>query len=174
MTRVSGHSPEDDFQKAYKAFSGAVFHFCLARISDYEQAMDLTQETFLRLWKILYENKPVKNSRAFLFTCARNLITDVYRKKKAVSLEGLLVEDAEDKSMLLAHESDVETKFEADNLVQKINTLNPIYRDAIYMRLVQGLKLNEIAKLMGKSVNVISVRISRGLRLLRQTLHYEE
>jgi len=66
----------------YKADSDAIFRFCLVRVSDREQAMDITEETFLRLWKSLLDGKEILNNKAFLFTLARHLIIDWYRKKK--------------------------------------------------------------------------------------------
>ena len=56
----------------------------------------------MRFWDTLCKEKQIKNCRAFLFAVARNLIIDWYRKKKAVSLEGLLFEGSEDKNELLS------------------------------------------------------------------------
>jgi len=173
MTSIFRRNPEDDFKKSYEALSDAIFRFCLTRVSDREQALDLTQEIFLRLWKELSARKQIKNIRAFLFTVARNLIIDSYRKKKSVSLEATLVEGSEDKSEALAFDAHIETQAEADNLIVHINALDETYRDAVYLRCVEEMKPKDIALIIGQSVNVVSVRISRGLSLLRKLMHYE-
>ena len=174
MAGLFRRNPEDDFKKTYDALSDAVFRFCLMRTSDREQALDLTQETFLRFWNELSKNKNIKNRRAFLFTVARNLVIDSYRKKKSLSLESVLVEGSEDKHESLAFDAKIEINSEADNLKRSINALDDIYRDAVYLRCVEEMKPKEIALVIGQSVNVVSVRISRGLSLLRKLMHYDK
>lgn len=163
-----------EFQEIYEAESNAVFRFCLLRTSDHDLALDLTQDTFMRFWNTLCKEKKIKNCRAFLFAVARNLIIDWYRKKKAVSLESILIEGSEDKNELLASSQHIEIEAEAKYLIRHINALDETYRDAVYLRCVEGLKPKEIASIIGESANVVSVRINRGLRILRETMHYDE
>lgn len=164
-----------EFKEIYDAESDAVFRFCLLRTSDHDLALDLTQDTFMRFWTMLCQDKKIKNARAFLFAVARNLVIDWYRKKKAVSLESLLIEGAEDKNELLsAGENGVEIGAEASYLIRQINLLDDTYRDAVYLRCVEGLKPKEIGEVIGESANVVSVRINRGLRILRSKLDYEQ
>jgi len=168
---------KQQFDEIYRAESDAVFRFCLLRTSDREIALDFTQDTFMRFWNVLAdtERKPVKNHRTFLFTIARNLIIDWYRKKKSLSLEAMMEgQDGETMDAFTpAIEGSVETKVEAEYLVRKIEGLAEPYRHAVYLRCVEELKPREIAQILGESVNVISVRISRGLRQLRTQLHYD-
>lgn len=165
---------QKQFESIYQAESDAVFRFCLLRTSDHDLALDLTQDTFMRFWDTLCKDKQIKNCRAFLFAVARNLIIDWYRKKKSVSLENMLIEGSEDKNELLSSSAGIEIQAEAKNLVRKINSLDETYRDAVYLRCVEGLKPKEIAEIIGESANVVSVRINRGLRILREALHYDE
>lgn len=165
---------QQEFKQVYEAESDAVFRFCLLRTSDHDLALDLTQDTFMRFWDTLCKDKKIKNCRAFLFAVARNLVIDWYRKKKSVSLESILIEGSEDKNELLSSTSGIETEAEAKYLVRRINQLDDTYRDAVYLRCVEGLKPKEIAEIIGESANVVSVRINRGLRILREALHYDD
>lgn len=165
---------QQEFLEVYKAESNAVFRFCLLRTSDHDMALDLTQDTFMRYWDTLCKNKQIKNSRAFLFAVARNLVIDWYRKKKSVSLESILIEGSEDKNELLSSTAGIEIEAEAKYLIRRINALDETYRDAVYLRCVEGLKPKEIASIIGESANVVSVRINRGLRILREAMHYDE
>ena len=82
---------EDDkkrFTDIYNQESDALFRFCLSRLSDREKALELTQETFTRLWKLMLEGRGDK-PRALLYAIARNLIIDWYRRIKSVSIESL-------------------------------------------------------------------------------------
>ena len=80
----------DNFKNIYEDESDTIFRFCLIRVSNREQALDITQETFLRLWKNMQEGKTILNNKAFLFTIAHRLIIDWYRKKKSFSLDKML------------------------------------------------------------------------------------
>ncbi len=159
------------FKEVYDAESDAVFRFCLTRTSDRELALDFTQDTFMRFWDSLCQKKDIKNCRAFLFAVARNLVIDWYRKKKSLSLEAILGEDNPGKELILSVDSVAEIESEAKQLIEKINSLDEPYRDAVYLRCVEELKPREIAKIIGESANVVSVRINRGLKELRSMIN---
>lgn len=164
----------DVFGEVYQKESDAIFRFCLLRTSDREVALDFTQDTFMRFWNSLLLEKDIKNHRTFLFTIARNIIIDWYRKKKSYSLETMMDNASEGRSSfsLLAPDN-VETNAEADFLMRKIAELPEPYGNAVYLRCVEELKPREISEILGESANVISVRISRGLEQLRSILHLE-
>ena len=165
---------EDLFSVIYQRESDAIFRFCLLRTSDREVALDFTQDTFMRFWNSLLLEKDIKNHRAFLFTIARNIVIDWYRKKKAFSLETMMENAAEGRSSFaLIASDDVEMNKEADFLVRKIRELPEPYSNAVYLRCGEELKPREISEILGESANVISVRISRGLEQLRPLLHIE-
>ncbi len=166
---------EEAFKETYKKEADAIFRFCLLRTSDREVALDFTQDTFMRFWKTMNKDKEIKNHRTFLFTIARNVVIDWYRKKKSFSLEKLM-EHAEDQG--LAHfqpasSDNVEHNVEAAFLVRKIKELPEPYSRAVYLRCVEEMKPREISEVLGESANVISVRISRGLEQLRRLLRME-
>jgi RNA polymerase sigma-70 factor (ECF subfamily) len=162
------------FEKIYEDLSDAIFRFCLFRVSDREQALDITQETFLRLWQSFSLKKKIFNERAFLFTVAHRLIIDWYRKKKSISLDSLLyTEDAErydppDETTV----GTLELKAEGRYLLDKINELSPSYRHSIYLRFVEGLSPREIGSVLGISSNAASVRLRRGILELRKKTGY--
>lgn len=76
MTRSS------EFTAIYDAHRHAVHAYFLGRLADRARAADLMQEVFLRVWRRLPEvaSLPVERQRAWIFTVARNLSTDSYRR----------------------------------------------------------------------------------------------
>jgi RNA polymerase sigma-70 factor (ECF subfamily) len=162
------------FNKIYEEQSDAIFRFCLIRVSNREQALDITQETFLRLWKSLLDNEDILNSRAFLFTVAKRLIIDWYRKKKSISLDKMIddensydISDEKDKNIIGL---EAEGRF----LQEKIGELSESYRDAVYFRFVEDLSPEEIGKILDISTNAASVRINRGIQELREKTGYNK
>ena len=166
------------FEAIYKEESDVIFRFCLLRVSSREQALDITQETFLRLWKNLLEKNDILNKKAFLFTVARHLIIDWYRKKKSISLDSILSvygdekEEGYDPPDERSSVSDLLVGAEGRYLLEKINELSTSYKDPLYLRFVEDLSPGEIGEILGISMNAASVRINRGLIELRKISGY--
>lgn len=165
------------FEKIYSSESDVIFRFCLVRVSNREQALDITQETFLRLWQSLSLGKVILNEKAFLFTVSRRLIIDWYRKKKSVSLESITDKESEDGEFVY-DVIDEKTReglnlgAEGRYLLDKINELTETYRHPIYLHFVEGMSPKEIGDILGISANAASVRVNRGLIELRKKTGY--
>ncbi len=164
------------FEKIYEDESDSIFRFCLIRVSNREQALDITQETFLRLWTTLQKEEDILNSRAFLFTVAHRLIIDWYRKKKSSSLDDVV--SGEDKvSYDPPDEKTIDTLWfgaEARFILDKIYELKPAHRHVVYLRFIEGLSPQDIGDILDISPNVASARINRGLKELRKKTGYEK
>ena len=139
-----------------------------------QQALDITQETFLRLWQSLQAEKEILHNKAFLFTVAHRLIIDWYRKKKSLSLEKIMYKDGEVEYDVM----DIKTKDSLDlvaegrYLLSKISELPPAYQYPVYLRFIEGLSPPEIGDILGVSANAASVRVNRGLVELRKKTGY--
>jgi RNA polymerase sigma-70 factor (ECF subfamily) len=165
------------FEVIYENESDIIFRFCLVRVSNREQALDITQETFLRLWKSLLEGKEILNNKAFLFTVAHRLIIDWYRKKKSLSLDNIMYNEKEDGYDPIDEKTTIDNILfgaEGRYLLDKINLLNSSYRHPVYLRFVEDLSPGEIGDILGISANAASVRINRGLIELKKIAGYEE
>jgi RNA polymerase sigma-70 factor, ECF subfamily len=166
------------FLSIYDTQADSVYRYCYIRTSQKEVSEDLTQEAFMRFWDCLSKGQDIQNHRAFLFTIVRRLIIDWYRKKKSQSLEALLEQNEYEESGLLPEGSNVHDMYEhsaeARYLIGKIKELEPSYQQAVYFRFVEGLPPTEIAEILGESTNIISVRINRGIKKLRELCGYEK
>lgn len=165
------------FEKIYEKESDSIFRFCLIRVSNREEVLDITQETFLRLWKNLQDEKEILNSRAFLFTIAHHLVIDWYRKKKSIPFKDMKEGVGEDEETEFNPEdyvsaSQLQIGIEGRYLLDKINELAPMYRQPVYLRFVEDLSPPEIGEILGISANAASVRINRGLIELRKKAGY--
>ena len=157
------------FIGAYDDFNDAIFRHCLFRLSDRERAKDISQETFIRIWKYMSEGGEIKHMRAFVYRIANNLIIDEYRKKKTISLEKLHEEEGFDPVGSENMES-IEKKFDAQAILKVLDRIDTKYREALVMRYVDDLTPKEIAEITGESENNISVRIHRGTRQLKKLI----
>jgi RNA polymerase sigma-70 factor (ECF subfamily) len=162
---------ETEFLSIHDSYADSIFRLCYAKTGNRDEAKDLTQETFLRVWDRLgKEGAEIENLKAFLFTVARNLIKDYYKKKKPV-LARDLPEGAMENVPL---EVDVTLEGESKILLAALKDLSDPYREALMLHLVEGLPIGEIAKMLGERPNTISVRVKRGLLKARKALNINE
>lgn len=152
------------FESLYEEQSDAIYRLCLYKTSNKQQAQDLVQESFIRLWNSISEGKQIDNLKAFLYQIARNLITDYYRKKKAVSLDSLQEQGFEPGNM--EHEQ-IENQSEISIMVKVIEQLDEKYRDVVYLKLVEEMDITEIAKTLKITNNNATVRFHRGMKYLK-------
>lgn len=158
---------QNQFLETYKQNADAIFRYCLMRVSDRELARDISQDTFMKVWQYAGKGEKIANLKAFLFTTAKNLIIDQYRKKKATSLDNLMEQGFDVGTEIDGNMID---KLDGERALQLLGSIPEKYRDAIYMQYVEGLSVKEIAEISGETENNISVRIHRGLQKLRSIL----
>ncbi len=166
---------EEQFLDAYKKHSDALFRHAFFRLSDRERALDLTQDTFMKTWDFVRAGGDVRSPKSFLFRVMNNLIIDEYRRLKSDSLDKKLednpqFEAAFAESSLLEVEEDIDEEVLVGKVHAAIADLPENYRSAITMRFVDGFSPKEIARMIGSTENVVSVRIHRGLQKLKSVL----
>ena len=173
MTDPRTKTQERAYLEAYEKYADALFRHAAFRISSRERALDLVQDTFLKVWDYVQGGGEVREYKAFLYRILNNLIIDEYRKKKSSSLDEILENDTGAMEARLSDGSVRETEEEFDEarmLVQiraHIPELPDTYRDVITMRYIDGLTPKEISTMIGISENVVSVRIHRGTHKLK-------
>ncbi len=158
---------EKKFLAVYDNYADAVFRFCYLRLFEREIAKDFMQQAFLKTWEYLANGKEVENLKAFVFQVARNLIIDYHRvKKENLSLENLVENGRE----FPDQKQDWNLEIDLQKLKGVLDELDEIYREAIVLRYVEGFRPKEIAELLGESEDVVSVRIHRGLKKMKELI----
>ena len=159
------------FLAIYDAHSDAIFRFCALKVSNREQAQDITQDVFTRYWQSLRKDDDIKNDRAFLYTLARNLVIDWYRKKKENSLDAMTDAGIDFQG---ADHADVTKEAEMKEVLHVIDQLDQDSRDVLIMRFMEGLSPKEIAMTLKESPNVVSVRLHRAVKKVQDLIHANE
>lgn len=170
----SMESQEDRFLKAFEDYSDALFRHASIRISDRERAIDVVHDTFTKVWSYVRSGHQIDSYRSFLYKVLNNLIIDEYRKHKELSLDAMLAEEGVDEGSFPELSENTTEALAATIDGQKafalLTELPDEYREVIILRFVDGLGPREISDLIEESENVVSVRIHRGLKLLRQKI----
>lgn len=162
---------KDSFLEVYDRYADDIFRFCVLKVSSREVALDLSQETFMRFWQQLRGGSIVENERALLYTIARNLVIDWYRKRKEQSLDVLTdagFEFAGDDERTVTERAHIR------EVLDVVNGLDEPSREALTLRFVEGLSPKDIAALSGETANAVSVRINRALKKVQEHLHVHD
>jgi len=154
-------------KESYETHADALFRFCYFKVSDREKAKDLLQDTFIRVWSQIQKDEEISNMRALLYTIARNLIIDEYRKKKAVSLDTMLESGLE---FSIHNEESIHNYAETRHAVELFKKLPPHYSEVLNLRFVDDMSIQDIAILLDIKENVVSVRVYRALVSLRKLM----
>jgi RNA polymerase sigma-70 factor (ECF subfamily) len=169
---VSDH--ETLFLKAFEEYSDALFRHAFLRVSNHERAIDLVHDTFTKVWSYIRDGYKIDSFRPFLYKVLNNLIIDEYRKRKEVSLDALLEQEGVDEGSFddLSENSVEQLAATIDGRMafELLQELPDQYREVIIYRFVDQLGPREISELIEETENVVSVRIHRGLKLLRQKI----
>ena len=138
----------------------SILRYCRWHCSSLEQAEDLTQETFYRLFKNLSGYNGKQKFKAYLYTIANHLCVDESRKIPFYPLE-----DGENIASECNEILQVEDKTEINDL---LSVLSPEQREAVILRFGEQLEFHEIAKVMGCNMRTAQSRVRHGLKIMRK------
>jgi RNA polymerase sigma-70 factor (ECF subfamily) len=160
---------KQDFLLAYDTLADAIYRFCYYRVFSKEVAEELTQETFMKTWLYLSQNQRIDNLKAFLYRVATNLVIDYARKSKTESLESL-----QEKGFDAAIRENNEDWVTVREIIGNFKQLPTEFHEVLTLRYIDDLSPKEIAEVLEITANLVSVRINRGLELLRNILHIKK
>jgi RNA polymerase sigma factor (sigma-70 family) len=160
--------------------------FIRPRVATPEDAEDIVQEVFYEFSEAVRMMQPIEQLTSWLYTVARNRITDLYRKKKATPFSFLASEDDDDDftseigSLLLEDDASPESEYLRSlvwqQLGEALEELPKEQREVFEMHELQGVSFKEISKRTGESVNTLLSRKRYAVLHLRERLRnlYEE
>ncbi len=158
----------------FEQLHAPVFRFLLRKTRDSGHAEDITQETFVRLFRHFREGRPLDNPRAWLFTVANNLAIDASRSESRLKDldETTWKKIEESKSGVHADPEKLMLQRERlDRLHIAVLNLTPLQRQCLHLR-AEGLRYREIADLMGLSLSTVTDAVRRAtLKLAREFDH---
>src|SRR6185295_1435674 len=142
-----------------------------------EDAEDLTQETFVRMFRALARYDPTRPFGAWLFTIASRLCIDHIRRSrmKMVSMSWREPGSEEERTMEIEDQGllpdELASHAEEEQRVQTlIDTLPPHYRIVVVLRHQQNLSYEEIAEMLELPLGTVKARIHRARALLKRHL----
>jgi RNA polymerase sigma-70 factor (ECF subfamily) len=146
-----------------------IFNLAYRVTGSYEDAGDLTQDTFIRAYTNLRKFDADRPFFTWLYTIALNVIRNHLRKKALFGRAG-----SESEFERLNGAGNPETGLLKDErskrLAACLKNLPIDQREAIILRYYQGISFNEIAEILGLSQSAVKMRVSRGLVKLKRVM----
>ena len=170
---------ETAFAEIMRRYRSPITNYIYRFLNDYEEAVDLAQETFVRVYFALERYHTEYAFSTYIYRIATNLAISEIRKRKRrklVSLTGLFQfdnEEAQDFNPPDEKPKPDENLIESEQsrtIAKAIATLPEKYRAPIVLRDVEGKSYEEVAAIMELGLGTTKSRISRARKLLREKL----
>jgi len=170
---------EAAFGEIMRRYRSPITNYIYRFLNDYEEAVDLAQETFVRVYFAIERYHTEFAFSTYIYRIATNLaISEIRRRKRRrlVSLTGLFQytdEEAQDfnppDEKSLPDENLIDSE-QSQTIARAIATLPEKYRAPIILRDIEGRSYEEIAQIMELGLGTTKSRISRARGLLREKL----
>ncbi|MEO8285901.1 MAG: RNA polymerase sigma factor [Chloroflexota bacterium] len=161
---------------AVENFAPRIYRFALYQLGDHSAAEDLVSEVMTRmLEKIGQYNQTGAPFQAWLFSIARNLMHDSHRRRKnttIISLDAAI--DTTEVQSLGATDTRIDGFADRDALLRVMSQLTDEQRQILTLRIVEGWQPQEIAELLGKSIDSVKSLQYRALQTLKRLLGNDE
>jgi RNA polymerase sigma-70 factor (ECF subfamily) len=161
------------FEILIKRYLKDIYSFSYHFSKSQAEAEDITQETFVKIWKNLSKFDGKKKFKTWIFSIAKNTAIDYFRKKRSVPFSffdneetGETFADTVKDEMPLQDEL-AELSLMKDKLDIAIKKLPAIYKNIIFLRYTEDLTFEEISEAYDESINTVKSRYRRGMSKLK-------
>lgn len=165
------------FTELVNRYQHKIYNTTFRMLGNHDDALDIAQETFIRVYNNLKKFKAKSSFSTWLFTVTTNLCRDELRKRKnnlktfSISNYEQEMELEDNYNTIKNNPEEISLNKELQKIIQKkIDQLQSDQKTVIILRDVQGLSYKEIAKILGISMGTVKSRLSRARTILRDDL----
>jgi RNA polymerase sigma-70 factor (ECF subfamily) len=154
-----------DFMELYEPVHRSFERFCKARSYGVCDFNDLMYDTLVIAFEQFDSLKSKDAFLSFLFSISNKVHANFRRKNKPVSFSDVIgLENRHDQSV------SIEKNLQHDELYEALNKLSLDHRDCIILFEIAGFSLKETAAIQKCSIDAVKQRLSRGRKMLLETL----
>ena len=177
LVKQAKKGSESAVSELYQRYYPRVYYMALRRLADEDQAIEVTQETFLR---VITKLDSLKNPRAFekwIFTLANHEIIEAATQKTNTSVDFDALDAASSTEWLpdigMDPEDQVQHREDRSKLLAAINQLSTKQRDVVVLHYFNDLSVAEIARVLAIPAATISKRLFDARAQLKSSLDDE-
>ena len=148
----------DEVREAVDEYGDMLYRLCLVMLRNSADAEDAVQETYI---KYMLSSPPFngdEHEKAWLITVAANKCRDMlrFRKRHAADSDDILRDRA--------------AETESRGVLEALLEVPEKYRIVLTLHYIEGYKVDEIAKMLGKTPSAVKMRLAKGRELLKEKL----
>ena len=155
-----------EFDDLIKQQSRKLYGFAFRILRNQEEAEDVVQEIFIKLWKMGDRLDEYKSIDALALAMTRNYCIDLLRKQKHLYNGDFSASDFQNFAAPSPHEQ-LENIESGEILNKIIEGLPETYRDVIKLKEIEGESYEEIAEKTDQNINTLRVTLSRARKIIR-------
>jgi RNA polymerase sigma-70 factor (ECF subfamily) len=172
IARVA-HGDRQALTDLYARRSAQLMSYLLGFTSDYSQAEEILQDTFLAVWKNALNYRGTARGQVWLWGIARRQACKTLRRHKTLAtefdedaLETLCAQDPEPEAALFA-------QVDREELIAALEQAPPIYREVLLLRYSYDFSYQDIASVQGIPLGTVRSRLNAAKRAMRALLEAE-
>jgi len=168
LIRLVQDGDETAFGQIMTLYKDRIVNYLCQFTGDYQKAVDLAQETFVRVYFKADRYRPIAPLSSWIYAIASNLAkTEAKRSRRMMTVP---IEDIPNHLSAGTYYEDPADPGLIRNLREALETLHPRYRVPVVLKDMEGFSQEEIARIINRPVGTVKARISRGREQLRKQL----
>lgn len=168
-----GNPVDSIFDELYEKYHHDVFQFLFYMVKSREQAEDLVQEVYIRVLKSYKSFEGKSSQKTWLFSIARNVAIDSFRKQKGWKQRIIEKFDWSTQPVKDTHPIPEEVTLQKEEyqlIYRSLDRCTVDQRIVIVMRYIQELSIAETAEVLGWTESKVKTTQHRGLKVLRKEM----
>ena len=168
---------KEAFEELIQRYQHKVYNTTFRMLGNHEDALDMAQETFIRVYKSLASFKKNSSFSTWFFRITTNICRDELRKRQR-KLKTLSISEGEEHNKIILEDDEknnpekISISQELSTTIQeKVNQLPTEQRMVFVLREFQDLSYQEIADILDISMGTVKSRLSRARKALREDLN---
>jgi RNA polymerase sigma-70 factor (ECF subfamily) len=169
---------EDEFEELVRRYQRPIAAYVYRMVGDYEAALDLTQEVFIKIYGSLARYRSEYKFSTWIYKIAHNAAVDHLRRSVTRGQQSLVCEsEGEPRDLVLpsgkpSPEQESEREERRAEIESVVRQLPGAYRELIVLRHSHDLSYDEIAEVTGLPLGTVKNRLFRAREIMRQ--HFVE
>lgn len=157
----------DQLEAIVRELGPAVFRLAKSVVRDDSLADDVTQETFIKVWKHLDDFRGESSLRSWVLRIAHNQAVSSLRKIKDSATDPSRLPD---RSEEISTSRVVEGRLAVDDLSDVLDGFDDLTREIVVLREIEGMSYDEIADALGVPIPTVKTRLLRARRRMASML----
>lgn len=182
LAKLSRDGDRNAFAELVDIYKDKLFHLAYRMMNNAQEAEDVVQETFLRVYMNLHRYDETLKFSTWIFRIATNLCIDRLRRRRPVySLDADMTDHegagSDGYALLPSNERTPEAHLVVSETREQVQlaiaSLPDKYKSVIVLRYLHDLSLQEIGDILDMPISTVKTRVHRGREYLRKKLEQE-